>query len=470
MSEAVDIQKVVAGEYCSGCGACAAGGSGIKMRMTDDGRYEARLDNVPEAVLKEASERCPFAAKKNEDDLATDLFAKHAQKDDKIGYYISCYAGNVLEGDYRTRGSSGGFGSWIIDQLFEKDKIDAVIHVKETKESNSPHPMFSFAISEKENAHEGAKSRYYPIEMSQVLDMVLKEDRRYALVGIPCFIKAARLMQKQYPEMEKRIVFTLGLVCGHLKTSQFAEYYARIAHSDPKTLKDINFRHKLAGQPASRYGVKLQTGDNGDKILENRFISGSNWGYGLFKYNACDYCDDVVSETADLTIGDAWIPPYLGDWEGTNVLVVRNPIVEGILKEGKDRGAIELDPLTPQDVAKSQEPGFRHRREGLAFRLHLKEIQNLWHPRKRVNAVTPDQVSERTVAVQKIRLQLAQKSREYFKTVRGPFSFMLFKLKMLILMAQHEKTRGMARVVFLLIPVPVKRVIFWMNARLKKNK
>ena len=35
----------------------------------------------------------------------------------------------------------------------------------------------------------GAKSRYYPIEMSKVMDFIKNNEGRYAFVGIPCFIK-----------------------------------------------------------------------------------------------------------------------------------------------------------------------------------------------------------------------------------------------------------------------------------------
>ncbi|MGC9322644.1 MAG: Coenzyme F420 hydrogenase/dehydrogenase, beta subunit C-terminal domain, partial [Kosmotogaceae bacterium] len=58
---------------------------------------------------------------------------------------------------------------------------------------------------------------------------------------------------------------------------------------------------------------------------------GYNWGYGFFKYKACDYCDDVVSETADVSVGDAWLPEYVNDSGGTNVVIVRNPVIKKII-------------------------------------------------------------------------------------------------------------------------------------------
>ena len=36
---------------------------------------------------------------------------------------------------------------------------------------------------------------------------------------------------------------------------------------------------------------------------------------------ACEFCDDVVGETADMSVGDAWLPGYVSDWRGTSVVV-----------------------------------------------------------------------------------------------------------------------------------------------------
>jgi coenzyme F420-reducing hydrogenase beta subunit len=41
------------------------------------------------------------------------------------------------------------------------------------------------------------------------------------------------------------------------------------------------------------------------------------WGTGLFKSNACDFCDDVTTELADVSL-DAWIP-YNKDGLGNSV-------------------------------------------------------------------------------------------------------------------------------------------------------
>ena len=59
--------------------------------------------------------------------------------------------------------------------------------------------------------------------MSGVLEEIRTSPGRYAVVGIPCFIKAVHLARAADPILRERIVYTLGLVCGHMKSARFAE-------------------------------------------------------------------------------------------------------------------------------------------------------------------------------------------------------------------------------------------------------
>jgi len=42
------------------------------------------------------------------------------------------------------------------------------------------------------------------------------------------------------------------------------------------------------------------------------------WTNGFFKLNACNFCDDIFAELADVVFMDAWIDPYIYDSKGTN--------------------------------------------------------------------------------------------------------------------------------------------------------
>jgi coenzyme F420-reducing hydrogenase beta subunit len=168
---------------------------------------------------------CPFSPDaKNEDQLAAELFQKPMQQDAALGAYQSAYVGHVAEADFRMQGSSGGMVSWVAAELLRHGLIDGVAHVVATEDPQQEGRYFQYRISRSEaDVREGAKSRYYPVELSQVLQTIRSVPGRYAIIGIPCFIKAVHLLRNEDPVFRERIAFTLGLFCGHMKSARFVK-------------------------------------------------------------------------------------------------------------------------------------------------------------------------------------------------------------------------------------------------------
>lgn len=428
------FNTVVEGGYCSGCGACASvENSPIKMTLDKYGRFQATLNSEVDtsALNTEVLSVCPFSeVSSNEDEIGKELFGQNSTYHDRIGYHCATYAGFVTEDNFRERGSSGGMGTWILNELFNHGLIDAAIHVKQHLPTDTDSKLFSFEISNSiDEIRTGAKSRYYPVEMSEVLNLVRQKPGSYAIVGVPCFIKAIRLLAKQDPVIRDRIVFCIGLVCGHLKTSRFADMFAWQCGIEPGNLNSIDFRKKMPGQNANKYGVEVKGVRNNQEvsaIKSNYELYGYLWGQGFFKYQACDYCDDVVAETADVTVGDAWLPQYLKDSSGTNVVIVRNPLIQELIYKAMTSHRLYLDPISPDDVAKSQDAGLRHRREGLAYRLHLKDKAGLWRPQKRVKAQA-NHFNQRLKKIHELRVLMANQSHIAFEKAIQAGTFKVFK-------------------------------------------
>jgi len=356
------------------------------MTYTDIGTYGAEV--VPDLCDASANPEsvCPFSDRSiDENALGAELFPE-ATPHPQIGRYLATYAGAVAEGEYRALGSSGGLVTWLLSQMLNAGIVDGVAHVRPREPTKDDDRLFAFALSHTaKDLREGSKSRYYPVEMSQVLTEIAGRPGRYAVVGVPCFIKAVRLLQRQQPKFAERISVTIGLVCGHLKSAAFAQFLAWQMGVHPDSLKAIDFRFKLEDQPANKYGVRVWSRQGIEPVTTaTSELFGSNWGLGLFKYRACDFCDDVLAETADVSVGDAWLSRYVQDSRGTNVVVARTTAITQILSKGTLSGALILDEISADDVAASQTAGLRHRREGLAYRLWRYHHDGIWHPSKRV--------------------------------------------------------------------------------------
>jgi len=174
-----------------------------------------------------------------------------------------------------------------------------------------------------------------------------------------------------------------------LKSKGFAEMLAAQCGVRPKQLSAIDFRTKLEGQKSYNYGITAFGVDHGEKFNKTRAVSelvGTDWGMGFFKYKACDFCDDLSAETADVSVGDAWLPQYSNDSMGTNVVIVRRPEIRSLIEEGIKSGALSFEPLSLEDVIKSQSANVRHRREDLPYRLKKADDEGQWRPLKREDA------------------------------------------------------------------------------------
>ncbi len=381
-------ETVISNGFCIGCGGCAVSDkSPFKITMDKYGQYQARLGKTTDAMENQINyeKLCPFGdGAPNETELAKERFESICNNNVEVGYYNGVFAGHVSEGSFRELGSSGGMGTWVLNELLEKDYVDYILHVKsETEIGDYNNLPFSYQISESlKDTKLGAKSRYYPIEMSEVLKKVRNTAGRYAVIGLPCFIKSIRLLQKQDPILEERIKFCVGLVCGHLKSARYAESLAWQVNVDPSELQSIDFRVKDLTQPANRYSTYVK-GYGKEKTVPTNQLIGTDWGVGAFKYKACDFCDDVFAETADVVLGDAWLPEYVEDSQGTNIVLTRNSVLNALVENALTEGRLLLDKISIEQAIKSQDAGLRHRKVGIVHRLDLEKSVTKWVPNKR---------------------------------------------------------------------------------------
>ncbi|OWV92826.1 coenzyme F420 hydrogenase [Rhizobium sp. R72] len=326
---------------------------------------------------------CPFSPlAENEDDLAARHFATAAKCDPLLGRFEKAFVGHVEEGDFRANGSSGGLVTWVAAELLQRGLVDAVAHVGET---DSGDRLFRYRLSRSiEDLKAGAKSRYYPVELSGVLDAIRTTPGRYAVIGVPCFIKAVRLSCANDPVLNERISFTLGLFCGHMKSARMAESFAWQMGAAIADVEHFDYRVKRVDRPANWYRAQV-TLPHQDVIGRDWWhLADGDWGAGFFQNSACNFCDDVVAETADIAFGDAWAQPYAADGRGTNVVIIRSAALLDLVNNAVISRRIVLSLVDEEFVARTQAAGFRQRREGLAFRLTWLRPDR--RPRKRVAA------------------------------------------------------------------------------------
>lgn len=381
----VSPDDIVRAGLCIGCGACAAGQPGAAMRLDAYGQFKPEGPKPWRRSRSEAfSALCPFSpAAANEDEIAATQFPAAPHHDPRLGRFQANYVGHAAEGDFRPQGSSGGMVSWTAAELLRRGLVDAVVHVAPTEGADGDPAFFRYRISRSEpELRAGAKSRYHPVELSGALREIAARPGRYALVGAPCFIKAAHLARAQDPILAQRIAFTLGLFCGHMKSLSLVESFAWQMGLTRDEVAAVEYRLKDPTRPASWYTAFLRLKDGQERRKDWWHLADGDWGAGFFQNAACNFCDDVVAETADIAFGDAWVEPYASDGRGTNVVVVRSPVIGQLIEDARTDGRLALEPVDAEFIVQTQAAGFRQRREGLAWRLSWPRLGV--RPRKRV--------------------------------------------------------------------------------------
>lgn len=440
------IIDVLNRKMCIGCGACNIVSEGkIKIDKNNYGIYEANLkdiENLNEENFALANSVCPFSnmsLNENQLDVPNEFF-RNLPYNENIGRYDSIFTAKKNNENELLESSSGGMTSWLIKKLFIENKIDAVIHVG--KESNQN--LFEYKISYSlEEAEQNKKSAYYSITLKDVLKEVKDNNNlRYAIVGLPCMIKSTRLLAQKDIKIKSNIIYYLGLVCGHLKSSFFAEANAWQCGVNPKDLKSVDFRVKNQSNPASRYDFSAISKSTAKIFIKkSSSLVGGSWAYSGFQPNACNYCDDIFSETADIVFADAWLDEYTKDWSGTNLVVSRNQELSDLFNNGLEKNEIKIKNVTMKDAMKSQAGGLRHRKDGLKIRLYNDLQNNLKVPYKRVEP-SIENIPIYRVELIKQRQKISELSLKYFKEAKekDDLNYFLKKIKAEIELYKHINT------------------------------
>jgi coenzyme F420-reducing hydrogenase beta subunit len=203
------------------------------------------------------------------------------------------------------------------------------------------------------------------VEISGALQTIKSQPGRYAITALPCQAKALRLACRFDSVLRQRITYIVGLTCGQLKTRRFVDFAARLADV-PGPVAHMSFRKKNAGRSAGQFSYAFEDVEGNTAELP---FPGLHWNRRWFTPAACNVCDDMFAELADVSIMDAWLPEYVEDWRGTSIAVVRHAELHELLLRGAAEGHLSIAPIAAERVVASQSGAIRYKRAPLRWKV-----------------------------------------------------------------------------------------------------
>ena len=386
MSSNINVINMIVGQnLCVGCGVCAAicPFKALRMQINEFGEFNPVLIGTCNVKCQMCLEVCPFGDKSCCEDYLGDKYynLKNSKHSTNTGFYFNSYVAYSKINNQRLQGASGGMATWFLETLLTNHTVDYVVCVGSNNDSEK---LFKYQIfNNVEDVRNASKTAYYPVELSEIIREILFRDGHYAIIGLPCFIKALRMFSEKRKKLREKIVVYAGLVCGQMKSVYYTKYLAFKCGVSGK-LERVEYRNKKQKEMANNYTFFAE--NKAMQKGELRWKDGCDqiWSHRIFTLPACNYCDDIFSELADIVFMDAWLPEYAVDYKGYSLMIVRSILSQKMLLEGSKKNRIHLKPISMAKVIASQSTPITFKKKHLAYRLYRRSKSQSYIPTKRI--------------------------------------------------------------------------------------
>ena len=378
-----NILRVVKEDLCIGCGACAGvcPSDAIEIIFYDNiGQFLPKIDINLCIDCGVCQTVCPggdIDFLKLEDEF---LYGK-SEEDLFLGKFRGIYTGHAVDKFTRTKAASGGITTQILKTLLAEGRIDGAWVVRPNSENwKKPRRFLATTNQELELAF---GSIYQPTTGLGYAFKYMKENPgQYAFVGLPCHIAALRKGQSKFDFLKERVYLAISLFCFGTASTCGTECFLRCHSLDPSQVSEIRYRY---GAWPGRIHVVRKDGQEWNfargpelgKLLgfANRlmFAKYTSCFYNYFYMLRCFSCVDGTGELADIACGDAWLPEFSDDLDGSNLFIVRSQIGDEVLGLCIQRNEMECQPIEPSKVLESHGHRIKQNMEVHAQEIVLKK-------------------------------------------------------------------------------------------------
>ncbi len=377
------VNTVVRNDFCCSCGVCAAicPKNTLRMRENKRGIVQPREHGACAESCRLCLQICPFSneTKENEDSLGYSLYGPDSSLSHhpSLGFIRDSFVGGVVDEGLRKQAPSGGLTTALLSEMLTQGMVQSAI----VPQPLAKRPWYQFQlVNSREALLASQGSVYHCLSLDSVVSEIIRgPEQKYAIVGVPCAVKALRLAQKRSALLKRRIPYIFGLACGGYRSLYFADLMTSLLRGDSGTLR---YRSKATARNARDYSVEFLT-EGSRRSLRMLGLYGFLWINEVGMLHSCLFCDDIFAELADATLMDAWLPEYISDPRGTNLMISRSGAVTRLFEKLCENGICKGKHISPERVELSQWEQLAGRRARLRERYEFAQGSRTCVPIKR---------------------------------------------------------------------------------------
>lgn len=280
-----------------------------------------------------------------------------------LGNFIECYTGHSMDEEIRWNASSGGLVTSLLVFLLKEGKIDGALVTKMSL-CDPLEPEVTIATTEEE-IRSASQSKYCPVPVSEAIKRILKENRKVAVVGLPCHIHGIRKAEMANSKIRERIILHIGLFCGHGVSFLGTEFILRKLAIDKKQVKRIDYRRfEYPGVMSVSFG-----NGNVKSFSHVEFWASLFSKFTSFSSRRCTLCSDATSEFADISFGTAWLPDLTG--HKNSICLSRTKIGDEFLQLARQKKKIYLEEISCERVVQAEKSIIDFTKKKLRARLFV---------------------------------------------------------------------------------------------------
>jgi hypothetical protein len=181
----------------------------------------------------------------------------------------------------------------------------------------------------------------------------------------------------------------------------------------------LRYRSKKNARQANDFSFAIKS-DKRERHIRFRGLYGFLWMNRVGELKSCLFCDDIFAELADGTFMDAWLPEYMSDPSGMNLVISRQPKLSNLMGCLLNDGICEGDLIGPKQIVASQLAVLQKKRKQLPDR-QAAALAEEWVPQKRFRDTLNDQRQAINHADEQLKLwrDLRQLLSNYTDTLRN---------------------------------------------------